>query len=437
MGSAMRCALCLLILLYTVNATFPPVAPSTPETNDWLVAYKPGADGEQTKRFLTEKGAKVKQNIKVADYNVDVVELPPGLAKKVADSTSNPGRGPPPAVLEELIAKFTDEVQYAEPDGVMTIAIRSLNGDVDEIALAAAIKASAVQSGLGTALWGLDRIDQANLPLSDSFSYNDTAGQGVTVYVLDTGILTSHAQFAGRTIPVQSYITTSIKQKGRTTIVVDTTDGNGHGTHCAGTVGGITTGVAKGVSLVAVKVLSDRGSGSFSGIISGIDYVRNECPAGKKCIISMSLGGGSSQAVDDAVNAADAAGILVVVAAGNYGNTANACAGSPAGAAGAFTVGATTITDSLATYSSNGACVDILAPGSGVYSAWFTSNTAYNTISGTSMATPHVSGLAALYWADGSYTLAELKAKLIATATPGAITGNLGASSNLLARYQQ
>ena len=203
MASPMRCAMCLLDLLYTVNATFPPVAPSTPETNDWLVAYKPGADGEQTKRFLTQKGANVKQNIKVADYNVDVVELPPGLATKGAGSTSN-GQGPPPAVLAELIAKFTDEVQYAEPDGVMTIATRSVNGDADDIAVAAAIKASAVQSGLGTALWGLDRIDQASLPLSNSYSYNDTAGQGVTVYVLDTGILTSHAQFAGRTIPVQS-----------------------------------------------------------------------------------------------------------------------------------------------------------------------------------------------------------------------------------------
>ena len=193
--------------------------------------------------------------------------------------------------------------------------------------------------------------------------------------------------------------------------------------------------MAKGVSLVAVKVLSDRGSGSNTGIISGINYVRDQCPvgSGKKCIISMSLGGGFSQAVNDAVNAADAAGILVVVAAGNDGNTVNACAGSPAGAAGALTVGATTITDSLATYSSNGGCVEILAPGSSIYSAWFTSNTAYNTISGTSMANPHVSGLAALYWADGSYSVAELKAKLIATATPGVITGNLGASSNLLA----
>jgi len=215
MGSAMRCALCLLVLLYTANSTFPPVAPSAPETNDWLVAYKPGEDGKQTKLFLTQKGAKVKQNIKVADYNVDVVELPPGLATKGAGSTSNTGQGPPPAVLAELIAKFTNEVQYAEPDGVMTIAIRSLNDDADEIAVPAAIKASAVHSGLGKALWGLDRIDQASLPLMDSYSYNDTAGQGVTVYVLDTGILSSHAQFAGRTIPVQSYVSTFIRHAER------------------------------------------------------------------------------------------------------------------------------------------------------------------------------------------------------------------------------
>jgi subtilisin family serine protease len=151
----------------------------------------------------------------------------------------------------------------------------------------------------------------------------------------------------------------------------------------------------------------------------------------------MSLGGGFSQSVNDAVNAADAAGILVVVAAGNSGNTFDACSGSPAGATGAFTVGATTITDAIATYSSNGACVDILAPGSSVYSAWSTSNTAYSTISGTSMATPHVAGLAALYWADGNYTLTDLKDKLVFTATPGIITGVLGASNNLLARYEQ
>jgi subtilisin family serine protease len=447
MASGIHFILCLMLLHYTVDATFPPIAPDNNQrSNDWLVAYKPGTEGKATKRFLKEKGATVKQTLRVAGYDVDVVELPSGFATNGAGSPSNPGRGPPPAVLQELLGKFTSEVQYVEPDGVMTIAVPSVDGgDIATTAsdvgtkvadvVTTGFQASAIQSGLGTALWGLDRIDQVNLPLSTTYSYNDTAGQGVTVYVLDTGILTTHAQFAGRSIPVQSYIT--IKQKGRT--VTDLTDGNGHGTHCAGTVGGLTTGVAKKVSLVAVKVLSDSGSGSNSGIISGVNYVRTQCPAGsgRKCIISMSLGGGFSQAVNDAVNAADTAGILVVVAAGNDGNTFNACSGSPAGATGAFTVGATTITDAIATYSSNGACVDILAPGSSIYSAWYNSNSAYNTISGTSMATPHVAGLAALYWADGSYTVADLKAKLVATATPSIITGNVGTSSNRLARYQQ
>lgn len=234
------------------------------------------------------------------------------------------------------------------------------------------------QSG---ATYGLDRIDQRDLPLNGSYVY-DWVGSAVRAYVIDTGILASHSDFGGR---VLSGYTAIADGRG-------TTDCNGHGTHVAGTIGGATWGVAKSVRLVPVRVFGCTGGSANSTIIAGIDWVRvnRVLPA----VANMSLGGSASSATDTAVNNLINSGVTVVVAAGN--DNANACNYSPARVTNAITVGSTTSTDYRSSFSNYGSCVNIFAPGSSIKSAWYTSTTATNTISGTSMASPHVAGAAVL-----------------------------------------
>jgi subtilisin family serine protease len=269
--------------------------------------------------------------------------------------------------------------------------------------------------------WGLDRIDQAELPLDDSYTY-ESSGTGVTAYIVDTGILTTHEDFGGRAV------------SGTDTVDGDddATDCAGHGTHVAGTVGGSDYGVAKDVSLVAVRVLDCGGSGSFDGVIAGIDWVTADHEAGEPAVANMSLGGGFSQAVNDAVSAAVADGVTFALAAGND-SAADACDGSPSSTPEAITVGATEDTDARATYSNIGTCVDIFAPGSDITSAWYTSDTDENTISGTSMATPHVAGAAALVLSGNpAATPAEVGDALAGTAVPDAVTDPGTGSPSLL-----
>ncbi|WP_370234219.1 S8 family serine peptidase [Nocardioides sp.] len=275
----------------------------------------------------------------------------------------------------------------------------------------------ATQTG---ATWGLDRIDQRDLPLNGSYTY-DRTGSGVTAYIIDTGILAGHSEFGGR---VQSGYTAISDGRG-------TSDCNGHGTHVAGTVGGSTYGVAKQVTLRPVRVLDCSGSGSTSGVIAGVDGVTSHHAAGAPAVANMSLGGGVSSALDTAVSNSIADGVTYAVAAGNE-NT-NACNGSPSRVAAAITVGSTTSTDARSSFSNYGSCLDLFAPGSSITSAWYTSTTATHTISGTSMATPHVAGVAALYLQGSpSASPSTVTSAIVGGSTTGKVTGAGSGSPNRL-----
>ncbi|MFJ7041485.1 S8 family peptidase [Streptomyces rochei] len=267
--------------------------------------------------------------------------------------------------------------------------------------------------------WGLDRIDQTSLPLSGTYTYPDSAGSGVTAYVIDTGVRITHQQISGRA----SY--------GYDAVDGDTTasDGNGHGTHVATTIAGTTYGAAKKAKIVAVRVLDNNGSGTTAGVIAGIDWVtaNHSGPS----VANLSLGGGASTTLDTAVRNSIASGVTYAVAAGNSG--ANASSYSPARVTAAITVGATTSTDAKASYSNYGSVLDLFAPGSSITAGWHTGDTATNTISGTSMATPHVAGAAAVYLANHtSATPAQVATALVNGATTGKVTSPGTGSPNRL-----
>jgi subtilisin family serine protease len=279
-------------------------------------------------------------------------------------------------------------VKYVEEDGVMT--------------------ADTTQSN---PTWGLDRIDERSLPLSGSYTYTGT-GSGVRVYVIDTGIRTSHTQFGGRALAVFD----AFGGNGQ--------DCNGHGTHVAGTIGGSTYGVAKNALLRAVRVLDCNGSGSTSGVISGVNWVTTNHISPSAA--NMSLGGGASSSLDTAVTNSINSGVTYAVAAGN--SNTDACTQSPARAGSAITVGSTTSSDARSSFSNFGTCVDIFAPGSSITSAWASCDTCTNTISGTSMATPHVAGVAAVYISRFGGSPSTVRNALVNNATTGVIT-NVGSGS--------
>ncbi|MFD9428758.1 MULTISPECIES: S8 family peptidase [unclassified Streptomyces] len=267
--------------------------------------------------------------------------------------------------------------------------------------------------------WGLDRIDQKTLPLNQSYTYPDKAGEGVTAYIIDTGVRISHGDFGGRA------------SNGYDAIDNDNTaqDGHGHGTHVAGTVAGSSYGVAKKAKIVGVRVLDNSGSGTTDQVVAGIDWVTAN--AVKPAVANMSLGGGADSVLDAAVRKSIASGITYAVAAGN--ESTDASTKSPARVGEAITVGSTTSTDARSSFSNYGTVVDIFAPGSSITSSWNTSDSATNTISGTSMASPHVAGAAALYLADHpGETPAQVSAGLVAAASTGVVTNPGTGSPNRL-----
>ncbi len=296
-------------------------------------------------------------------------------------------------------------------------AVRALRAN-PAVAYIEADRRVSIDGDQAGATWGLDRVDQRNLPLNSNYHY-DATGSGVKAYIIDTGVLTTHSEFTGRTAA------------GFSAIGGTPTDCNGHGTHVAGTVGGSTYGVAKSVTIIPVRVLDCSGNGTDSGVIAGIDWVTSNHTSGP-AVANMSLGGGVSSALDTAVNNSINDGVFYAVAAGNdYG--ANACNGSPSRVAAAVTVGSTTSTDARSDFSNVGSCLDIFAPGSSIKSAWYTSSTATNTISGTSMATPHVAGAAALYLqTHASASPSAVSSWLTSNATTGKVTNPGSGSPNRL-----
>ncbi|MGV9690035.1 S8 family peptidase [Streptomyces sp. NPDC003444] len=338
-----------------------------------------------------------------------------------------------PAVAEKLSKRHAGRVSHTYTAALRGFSVKMSEEKAKELAAdpsVARVEADGVAYALGTQpnppSWGLDRVDQRNLPLDKGYTYA-TDASNVTAYIVDSGIRMSHRDFGGRAVSGYDFINNDS----------DASDCHGHGTHVAGTVGGSSYGVAKGVKLVSVRVLNCEGKSgtTWDPVLAGIDWVTRN--AKKPAVVNMSVGGGRAQAINDAVNNSIASGITWVVAAGN--DNADSCSYSPSSTPAAITVGATNSGDARATgwkdgqASNYGSCLDVFAPGDKVISTSIASDTASQSMNGTSMASPHVAGAAALLLAaNPTWTPAQVRDKLVADATPNKITDARTGSPNRL-----
>jgi len=360
------------VMVWTMGVV--PVSAAPPVLTDVIIQFAPGTNARAQAADLAARGGRVAQVYE---------NVFPGVAASLPAAAINAlGRNP--------------QVVVIEADGPVTT--------------------TGTQS---SPVWGLDRSDQRALPLSRSFTWAGD-GAGVTAYIVDTGIRADHVDFGGRVAAGYTAINDG----------VGTGDCNGHGTHVAATTAGSTYGMAKAATVVPVRVLDCAGSGSWSGVIAGLDWIARDHVNGP-AVANLSLGGGASITVDNAVRAVIADGVTVAVAAGNA--NANACNYSPARTPEALTVGATTSTDARASYSNIGSCLDLFAPGSSVTSAWYTSRTATASLNGTSMASPHVAGAAAMALSlNPALTPAQVATAIVGDATTGVVTSAGTGSPNRL-----
>jgi len=410
----LKIAVCVLVFASATVSAAELIRSANPIEGQYIVVFNTLTDSYGASGVLRPAGDSAKESNRG-------VEILGQISERDADSPVVR------AVMDaavDLAVDYNLDVRQTYVHALQGIAVRASKADIERllhdprvnyVEEDAEFQLVATQNN---ATWGLDRIDQRNLPLNGSYVYNGD-GSGVRAYVIDTGIRSSHNDFGGRVLPGATGVS-----DGR-----GTEDCNGHGTHVAGTIGGSRWGVAKDALLIPVRIFGCSGGASTSLIIAAVDWVRSN--AIRPAVVNMSLGGGASSSMDSAVNNLINSGVTVVAAAGN--SNANACFTSPARVSAAITVGSTTSSDSRSSFSNFGSCVNIFAPGSSIRSAWWTGNNASNTISGTSMAAPHVAGVAAL-WLESNpgASPSSIRNTIYNRATTGRLSGIGSGSPNRL-----